>query len=150
MGILTMKDRMTMWQDKMRTIILDKLTPGLIGHVLFQDADPHASIRVLHDEIRRKTVEFTDYHTDSDWEIQAGAALIVAIKLVMGHDYISNESFLFHLISVYIYEIPRVEAVQKLLRTESVILNRTIFSVTTPNKTVCITGTNKRKRVVCF
>lgn len=147
MSILTMKDHMTTWQDKMRTIILNKLTPGLIGHVFFQDADPYASIQDLDDEIRCKTTEFTDYHTSGEWEIQAGAALIVAIKLVMGHDYISNESSLFYLISAYIHETPRAEVVQKLLCMESVILNRTIFNVTTPNMT---TNTNKRKREVCL
>lgn len=144
MSMYTIKDHIINWQDKITMRMLELLRPSLVKRVFFQDADPAASIQHLHDDIVLKTVEFTEYINRAEWEVQAGAAVIVAAKLVMGHDYVSNEAILFHLISSYISNMHCDEVIQKLLHMESYILNKTIFNITPPVDHRL--QTNKRKR----
>jgi len=135
-------DRIFELQDTLIKKIINVHAPGLIKDVFFSDADPTASFRLLYDDIRSKTTDLTDYEVDTSWKIHAGACVVVAAKLVMAHDYISDDSFLFYIVAAFLVEKVEMYAkdtvghmiVGQLIRMESEVLNKTIFNITPPSR----------------
>ncbi len=117
------------WQAALVQGIVDKAYTGLKRGAFADDADPEACAIALEDEIVTEAQSFTVCDDPQRWKIQAGAAVMVASKMVMAHDYLPDTPELVKFIALIVAGQVDVCTKKALLCEEIAILSATVFRV---------------------
>lgn len=119
------------WQANLVEGIVDKAYTGLKRGAFADDSDPEACAIALEDDIVMEAQSFTVCDDPKCWKIQAGAAVMVASKIVMAHDYLPDTPELVKLIALHVAGEADACTKKAILSEEIAILNATVFRVGT-------------------
>lgn len=132
---MQIKPSLTDWQRSTTCKILGYLRNRLHNSVFLHDDMPEEGIEALKEDIMSHAAAYTKFATGPEDFATAAGALVVAIKMVLGYDYMgeNEESYLPNAIAFELGgDLEVMTAIVK--RSESAVLKASIFNMAGPRR----------------